>query len=229
MIPQNFIHFMPKPAQDYYKAVYEDSLARTGDSLLASKVAWNMVKMRLKFREDGTIEAMEIDFIDPKLISMPMEPVNEVLVQNSANGEIELDAVLATTERQRKDGGYYTEVELEQLAAQINAEGSSLPDIEHEVLENLKRQYNYNPELVANAIKRGEKGLFKTITATVRDGRLWIKAFLDKRYKNHVDKFKFLSIEALSKRAADGRLFDPLYLGFTFTGNPQLAGAGIAQ
>ena len=52
---------------------------------------------------------------------------------------------------------------------------------------------------------------------------------LDKRYKNHVDKFNSLSIEAFADSDESKRLRNPKYLGFTFTNNPKLKSAKIVK
>jgi hypothetical protein len=159
-----------------------------------------------------------------------LEPAEggEVIVRNADDGSVEFDAVLATTEPRRTDGAMFTEEALSDLADQINREGSSFPDVDHATLARLEQQYGFDVDALIAAVKR-EKGVFKSIKAAVKNGKLWIRASLDKRYHNYVGRFKNLSVEAAAIKTADNRLLRPRYIGFTFTNTPQLAGAKIAS
>ena len=125
------------------------------------------------------------------------------------------------------DGDFFTEEELKVIETQINTFGSTLPDVDHEKLNSLVQRYGNNYDAIVAELRK-EKGIFKNIKAVFEKGKLWIQAVLDKRYKNHTEKFKGLSIESLAKRDDDGRLRNPKYLGFTFTNNPKLVAAKIA-
>lgn len=227
MIPESLREVLPAEGVSYYKQAFASSYSRNSDEVFAHKVAWELTKRCMR-EENGVLVANSEDFIAPRLYRFALEPAEEVIIKNSDNGEIELDAVLATTEARKTDGYRFDEEALSRIAEQINTEGSTFPDIDHETLTKLEAEFGYDPEVLAAAIKR-EKGVFTKIKAVVRDGKLWIKAFLDKRYKNYVDRFSKLSIEALAKPTADRRLVAPRYLGFTFTDNPQLSGAGVAS
>jgi hypothetical protein len=113
------------------------------------------------------------------------------------------------------------------MADQINTYGSTLPDVDHEKLMTLVKKHGRDQVAIMNSLKN-EKGIFKSIKAAVTNGKLWIQAILDKRYKNHTDRFKALSIEAFADVEGD-RLTNPQYLGFTFTNTPKLPGAQIAS
>jgi hypothetical protein len=206
---------LPTRVQEFFDTAYQNSYARTQDEVLSSRTAWEVTKANLnKFPQEVMYSC-----------SIKINP--EMFVSNSETGEIELNAVLATTEPRHDDGKYFTEVELQEIADQINAEGSGLPDEEHRVLEAVKARVGNNPALIREELKK-EKGIFKSIKAIVEKGKLWIKALLDKRYKNHVNKYTSLSIEATATHAGNGRLVKPKYVSFTFTDTPQLAGASIA-
>jgi hypothetical protein len=137
-----------------------------------------------------------------------------------------MEAILATTDK-NTDNKFFTEDELSDISAQINTLGSTLPDVDHEKLQELVKKYGNNYEAIKTEIAK-EKGVFKTIRSALKDGKLWIQAVLDKRYKNLVQKFGSLSIEALADADVTGRLRQPKYLGFTFTNNPKLKAARIA-
>jgi len=61
-----------------------------------------------------------------------------------------------------------------------------------------------------------KKGIAKAIKAVVQDGKLWIRALIDKRYKNLIEKAKGLSVEAIITRDSNGHVIDGDFLGFTF-------------
>ena len=219
-------NLLPEEGKKFYDASYLKLLVSTEDPVLAEEGATALVKARLVERE-GVLVANSESFAPVKVFQFSLEPrEGEVIIKNSEDG-IELDAVLATTEGRRTDGARFTVESLEELAAQINSEGSTFPDVDHQTLTKLEEQYAFDMDGLMAAIKR-EKGVFRSIKAAVKEGKLWIKAFLDKRYKNYSDKFKNLSIEAAALKTADNRLVKPKYIGFTFTNNPQLPGAGIA-
>lgn len=226
----NIPTFLPRAAQQFYTDVYNKSYSRHKNDVLASEVAWNMVKSRLQ-RVEGKLICNSENFEVPTVYTFALEPAGEVLIKNHDNGEIELDAVIATTEPRNSDGKYFTEVELQQIADQINTEGSTFPDVEHEKLQAIVQEHWPNTERILAEMKR-QKGVFKTIKAVVQKvgdtAKLWVKAFLDKRYKNHVESFKKTSIEVLARDGENGRLLKPRYVGFTFTHTPQLSGADIA-
>jgi hypothetical protein len=217
---------LPREGVQFYERVYQNSYNRNQDELLAHQVAWGMTKSKMKL-VDGQLICNSEDFIPSQKYVFDLEPAEQILIKNHDDGEIELDAVLATTEPRETDGKYFTEEELTSLAEQINSDGSSLPDEEHATLKRLTRSGVMNRDLPS--LIGSEKGIFKTIKAVVKEGKLWVKAFLDKRYRNHAKNFKGLSIETLAKSTPSGRLVQPRYLGFTFTNTPQLAGAGIAR
>lgn len=230
MIPDSVNKILPKEGKEFYTSVFNKSFSRLKDSGAAHKVAWSLTKS--KFRNTGGVWVANAgDFVSPQLYTFELSPVEgEVLVVN-AGDDIILNAVLATTETQRVEGGHFTEVELEELAAQINSEGSTLPDKDHETLIRLRDKYGNNVEAIKREMRK-EKGLFTKIKAAVKDGKLWIQAWLDKRYQSYRDHFKRLSIEALAvKDSVTGRLHKPKYLGFTFADKltPQLPGAVVVD
>ena len=197
-----------------YQNTYRRSYLRHGDSVLASKVALAVVKKNYS-------EGME-------LIKCAMEEPEMVLISNAQGDMIQVDILLANKNPRHSDGKRFTDEALTQIADQINSEGSSLPDVEHAVFNRAKEKYGRDFEAVANAINQ-EKGRFKSIKAMVKDGQLWVQALFEKKYADLARSFKKVSIEFLG--AVDkttGVISRAKYLGFTFTRNPELAGAGVA-
>lgn len=227
IIPASVKAILPKEGKEYYEQVYLNSYSRNKDELLAHQVAWKLTRSKMK-EVNGQLVCNSEDFAQPKLYSFEADFQGEVLIRNSDNGELEMDIVLANTSPRKSDGNYFTEEELQIMAEQINSYGSTLPDVDHAVMQKLLAQYGNNKVAILNAVKK-EKGIFKKIQALVREGKLWVRAIFDKRYKNHVQKYNKVSIEAFATPDNSGRLRNPTYVGFTFTPTPQLEGVGVAS
>lgn len=158
--------------------------------------------------------------------SFKLDPAKEQMISYSENGEIVIEAVLADTNFS-SDGLAMTEDALISMAEQINNNGLALPDIEHkdynEVLNESETYDEFKTEL------RKRKGLLTKVKAFYNQGKLMIKAWLDKRYKKHTSAYKNLSIEARAKFDPKDptRIIDAEPLSFTFTNNPKIQGATI--
>jgi cation transport regulator ChaB len=225
-MPLEIKNILPDSGKAVFSEVYNNSYNKHKSEAQAFATAWSVVKQRFR-KVDGKFVANSNDFVLPELFSFELTEPSTKIVMNADTEEIHMEAVLAT-EEPNKSGKFFTVEELEQLANQINAEGSTLPDVDHEVLQGLVNKYGNNIDLIKKELQQ-RKGIMKSIRAVVDKGKLWIQAVLDKRYKNHIDKFKGLSIEAVADSTpGPGRLKNPTYFGFTFTNNPQLSGAQIA-
>lgn len=224
IIPNNIKQMLPESGQKMYAEAYNKSFSRNGSDALSQQVAWNIVKRRLTPVDTGFV-ANDSNFKPVELFKFEMSPKEDLLIRNSEDGEVIVEGVLADTSP-NTEGKYFAPEDLESIAAQINANGSTYPDVEHENLDDIYKLYFNNPEKVLSELKR-RKGLFTSIKAIYEKGKLWIKAHLDKRYKNHVSKFKALSIEAFGKSRPDGRVTNPIYAGFTFTNTPKLKAAQL--
>jgi hypothetical protein len=219
-------NLLPEEGQDYFEEVYNSSLRNGRSPVFAEAVATEMVKSKLTLVE-GKLVAMSNSFKPTKLYSFNLNNVDSRIIMNSENEEFVMEAVLANTEK-NTENKYFTVEELNDISNQINLLGSTLPDVDHEKLNALVAKYGNDYEKIRKELV-SEKGIFKTIKSMVKDGKLWIQAQLDKRYKNHADKFSKLSIEALADSDKKGRLHNPKYLGFTFTNTPKLEGAEIVK
>lgn len=198
-----------------YKKVYNNSYLRTGNSSVARKVALEALKRSAASGSQVLQFAVEADS-------------SVQIISNSQNGTVEVDILLANKNPRKTDGKWFSDEALADLAKQINTEGSTFPDVEHQVLNRARATYGNNVEAIANAVKQ-EKGMFKSVKAAVKDGKLWIRAIFDAKYKQLAEQFKKVSIEALGTvDKITGMINSPRYLGFTFTRTPELDGVGLA-
>ena len=223
-LPKAMKETMPDSALKLFLDIYNhEKMAGLSDAV-SFEIAWIIIKKRFTLIE-GFWVAMSKSFEQPKLYSFNMEVEGDI-VMNSENEELVLDAVLADTTMNSK-GQYFNEEDLQTISEQINTLGSTLPDVDHEKLMELIKIHGGDVDVIREELKN-TKGIFKSIQATLKKGKLWIQAVLDKRYKNHAESFKGLSIEAFGDKQDDGRIKNPEYLGFTFTNNPELKEAKIA-
>ena len=228
IIPQAIKKMLPDTGVKYFERAYSMAIERNHSDSSAFKIAWGATKKKMRQTSDGVFVANSLDFVPQKLYRFSVEPTNEVLITNSEDGSIMVDAVLADTTPRKSDGKKFTLESLQAIADQINLSGSTLPDTEHMIANSVLKKTVGDIKDAYDRIK-SQKGLFTSIKAAVRDGKLWIRAWLDKRYQKIVNKYKFLSIEATAKEDGNGFLVEPNYLGFTFTKNPQLVGAALAE
>ena len=216
--PKN-LESMPIAVQEFYKVTFK-KIFDGSNAAKAHAIAWTATKNRLKHTH-GQYVALTEDFIAPTLYTFDLSYEPSGLVMNNVNEEIVMEAVLANTDYNSK-GQYFTEVELQELAEQINVQGSGMPDIDHQKLIELAAKYGKDTDKIMAEVKR-EKGIFKQIKAMVHNGKLWIQQHLDKRYKNHVDKDTKLSIEVFADvDKHTGRLSSPRYVGYTLTKKPSI-------
>ena len=152
-----------------------------------------------------------------KSVSFNIVEDGKQLIKRASNGEEYIDFVMADN-KPDSDGLTIKEDLLVKWAEEINNGKVKVGDIDHE-------EYDYvtsniaNPEEAADIISKMKKGIAKTIKAYVDKGKLFVRAIIDKRYKNLIKKFKGVSLEAFldtvktntGKVATSGEL-----LGFTF-------------
>ena len=227
-LPVIIRNVLPGEGQNMFLEVYNESFKKNDSESQAMTVAWNVVKKKFKKIDNKWIARSE-DFVAPQFYTFELEATGKELIMNDENGEIVLDAVLASTMK-NTDGRYFEIEDLEYLASQINEKGSTLPDEEHTILKEISGDYIaqlMDDDELYNKFKE-RKGIFKNIKAAVKDGKLWIRANLDKRYKNHAAKFSSLSIEAIGKNV-NNRIVKPYYMGFTFTDTPKVRDARIVK
>lgn len=137
------------------------------------------------------------------------------LVKNS-DGEDYVDFVLTDTKVIR-NGDQYPESLLMKWLEQIN-KGMFVGDIDHEEYNKIAAQAS-TARQAAELIKNSKKGIAKSLKAIYENGKLWVRALIDKRYRQTVQKSKGVSLEAIVKRDASGKIHDGDLLGFTFVVN----------
>lgn len=223
-LPEYLKVVLTPEAREYFFNVYVLAYKNYDDET-SFQIAWEATK--LKMQKNGNVYVIHNHYYKtPEVHEFEMSPEETNISMNSETEEIIMDAVLADT-NPNTEGKFFTEQELQELALQINSFGSTVPDVDHEKLMSLVKKHGRDHDSIMRELK-SEKGIMKNIKASVEKGRLWIRATLDKRFKNHLDKFKALSIEAFADVDENKRFSNPKYLGFTFTNNPKLKGARIA-
>lgn len=220
---------LPESGKKAFSDVVKSQMSSGKSETEAIQVGWSVVKKRLKKSENGWL-ANSADFEVPSIYTFEIDVNNNSFLFNDENGEVVFEAILAST-TPNNDGVYLDVEDLNSIADQINERGSTLPDVQHENYKEILSTYIGVPaeqinhsDLYQKMINK--KGIFKEIKAAVKDGKLWVRGFLDKRYKKQVSSFKSVSIEAIGKQR-NGRLMNPTYLGFTFTNSPKLPEAAL--
>jgi hypothetical protein len=132
-------------------------------------------------------------------------------IKRSDNGDDYITFVLNTT-TPHKDGVVFSEEMLRKWADYINA-NPIVGDIDHKLYDEVLHS-GMSDDMVQSVLK-SKKGIAKTLRAVYENGKLWVKAIIDKRYRKVIEKSNGVSAEAFctwnGKKAIDGDL-----LGFTF-------------
>lgn len=223
---------MPQAVQKVYKETFNHIYKGKGSKATAHAIALEVVKKRLKHSKgkymaltDNTMEYYTFD----------LQSTENKLVINATGDEVVFEGILATTDVFQQGATTvrkFSEQALQDLADQINKFGSSHPDVDHETMDSLVKQYGDNYEMIMNAIPK-TKGFIKSIKAIYENGKLWIKGVLDSRYKKTMKNIRGMSIEALSEDVDKGSntINKAKYLGFTFAvnKNPKIAAAQIVS
>lgn len=137
----------------------------------------------------------------------------EILTRDD-DGEYFFDAILMGID-EHADGKRISPELLDKWAAYINDNGL-IGDVDHEqIYKYIDR--GYTPQKIKTMFNT-KLGISKTVKAFIEDGQLRIRAWVDKRYRNIINKVKGLSLESFVQYddndpnlAVDGDLF-----GFTF-------------
>lgn len=135
------------------------------------------------------------------------------LIKRTDNGEEYITAVLADIDANSLGEKHTPEV-LKRWADQINA-NPIVGDIDHQEYDKILSAAVTDEDV--RAMFRDKKGIAKTLKAIYKDGKLYIRAVIDKRYKDVVQKAKGLSLEAVVTRdLTTNTIIDGDILGFTF-------------
>ena len=209
------IKALPVPAQSLYRTAFNKSYENNGSDSIASKVAWTVVKKRLK--KQGTKWVGRAGaFESTQFYTFNTEKDGE-LVQRT-DGAVVQRYVLSDT-LPDNFGTSATEELLQEWAGWINKEQPSI-DTDHTLWESAIKEYRGDSKLVARAMK-AKQGIARAISAVFEKGRLFVNVLFDKVIDNKViKKIRGLSIEAgvttdeLTKKWIKGDL-----MGFTFAVN----------
>lgn len=115
-----------------------------------------------------------------------------------------------------KDRKVFSDQMLQKWADYINQNQDIIGDMDHLLYDKILNS-NMSDDMVRSVLK-GKKGIAKALQAIYKEGKLWVRAIIDKRYKKIVENAKGVSAEALctweGDMAVDGEL-----LGFSFNIN----------
>lgn len=128
------------------------------------------------------------------------------------------------------DGIRWSADVLRRFAEQINSGANLVGDIDHEEYDRIMSAAMTDDEVMSMFKKK--QGIAKSVEAIFQDGRLWIKALIDKRYKKLLmEKAKGLSLEAVVTKDDYGNVVEGDILGWSFmiddkdsVANPRTAG-----
>jgi hypothetical protein len=155
-------------------------------------------------------ELSNATFVKRSAVEFSLDTSNG-FIKRSVDGEDYITFVLNST-LPHKDGKVFSEAMLKKWADFIN-ESPIVGDIDHTLYDQIL-QSGMSDDSIKNVL-RSKKGIAKTLKAVYENGKLWVKAIIDKRYKKLVEKSKGVSAEAFcswnGNVATDGDL-----LGFTF-------------
>ena len=136
------------------------------------------------------------------------------LVVQAIGDDLVFEGVLATTQTNR-EGMRWTPQALEKFATYINDNGlfGDISDEEvHAEMNDLVRQYSHlSDEDFAKAARINRKGIVRAMKASFVDGKLWIKGYIDKRYKRFVDRLENLKM-SLEAMVPESQRFEDTYM-----------------
>lgn len=182
---------LPIGAQKIFRSAFNSSFKKNGEER-AFKIAWVAVKRRFKKVDDKWVAKG----LGHCFYRFELAQNDNLFIQKGKDGEYYLEGVLSDNKMDSM-GKKFTPETLKDFAHQINKRGI-FGGITHGEWDSLKMKYSHlsEDEFIEKALNE-RKGILKVIKAVFDKGKLWIKALIDKRYLNHVNKFKSMSIEAL--------------------------------
>lgn len=121
-----------------------------------------------------------------------------------------------------KDNVKWSAKLLQKWTDMINSGKSIIGDIDHKLYDSLL-DTSTDAEFIKRMIEN-KHGIAKTVKAIFENGIMYIRTFIDKRYKKLIQRAKGLSVEAfIEERAEDGTIVEADLLGFTFNVNTEPA------
>lgn len=101
----------------------------------------------------------------------------------------------------------------------INSGKAIVGDKDHEEYDRLLKA-GYTDEQIKELLRK-KPGIAKSVKAIFKDGALWVKALIDKRYRRLIESSKGVSLEAIVDRDDNGNVVGGDLLGFTFAVNQE--------
>lgn len=212
----------PNYVQEFYAKVKEDA----GGGAYGSRVAWNAVKSRLHETEN-TIIAQAKDFVPQSMYTFTVKQEKTEVITQSEDGDYILDIILATDQK-NKNGKYFTEQDLKEMASYINENGLAAPgEDNHSEFERVALTEGLDTRRIRKRLQ-DMRGEIKNVKAAVKDGKLWVQGRLDKSFKTKADAYENVSIEILGRTDANNRM-SGTPVSFIFTDKPMQNGTAIAS
>lgn len=210
---------LPGAAVSLFREVANRQLAKSETEAGAFKVAWGVVKNRFE-QVNGEWVARTASFSTTEYFTFNATPA-EGFVTRTENG-VELHNYVLADVWPDNFGTAPTEELLGEWASWIN-QAQPEADTDHDIYEQAMRTYGDNPEKVKSMV-RSKRGIAKAVKAVVDKGRLLVSLAFDKRYANHIDRVKGLSIEAaVVKNGLTSQFEKGELLGFTLAVNAKPA------
>jgi len=156
-------------------------------------------------------------------ITLEMDKTNGEFIKKADNGDNYVDFILTDTSVDSQGDSYTSEL-LEKWADEINAGNAIIGDFNHEEYDRIIAT-NFNKETIIEKLLH-KKGIAKAVKAIFDKGKLWVKAIIDKRYRNAINKARGISLEALIEDTDGNVATKGNLLGFTFTANGTQVNSG---
>jgi len=207
---------LPNKAQDMFRESFNSSIKRVSEDV-AFKVAWAVVKKRFK-KVNGSWVSKSMGIT---LFSFNLENTENSFVTKGSDGEFYWQGTLSDTLADG-DGNSFSLDALTDFASQINEFGIA-GFIEHDDWkEFLMENGHLDEQAFISKARSSRNGILKTVKAIIQDGKLMIKALIDKRYINKIKQFTKVSIEALvPPQFRKGKVYTGgTPLGFALTKTP---------
>lgn len=202
---------LPSAAISVFRTVANRQLEKGDEESMALKIAWGVVKSKFK-EEGGQWVARAGEFTETQFYTFDAEKSTSFITR-SADG-VELHNYVLTDMWPDGMGTSPTKELMDEWASWINRNQPEA-DVDHEFFNNALKAHGGDIEAIKRLV-RSKKGIAKAVHARVDKGSLVVSLAFDKRYKNHIDSVKGLSIEAATIKDAGSEKFKGgEFLGFT--------------
>jgi len=211
---RKILNGLPSKAQRVFIDAYNKSASRN-DYSTSIKIAWEVLKTKFKL-VDGDWVSKDYN----RVLNFVLES-DESFVSKGSDGNYYWQGVLSDTMVDGQ-GKSWTPEALKNIADEINNKGIagfiSHDDWNDFCFENVDLS---EEDFIAKA-RSNRVGILRGVKAVFKQGKLFLKALIDKRYLTRVQQFTQMSIEALvPKRFRVGNKYTGgIPLGFALTNNP---------